>query len=70
MKTIGIILIVVGIVGLVYGGFSYTRNRTVLEIGTVVVRADEKKTVPIPPLAGGAALLTGVLLVVADRKRV
>ena len=70
MRTIGIILIVIGIVGLTYGGFSYTRDKKVLEVGDLEVHTDQKKTVPIPPLAGGAALLTGALLIVTDRRRV
>ena len=69
MRALGLVLIVLGIVGLVWGGFSYTRHRKVLEIGSMVVRADETRTIPIPPIVGGIALVAGVVLLTADRRR-
>ena len=70
MKMLGIALVILGLLGLAYGGFSYTQNKKVLEVGSLEVHADQKTTVPIPPIAGGVALVAGVLLVVADRRRV
>jgi hypothetical protein len=69
MKWLGMLLIVAGLAGLVYGGFRYTRHHTVLDVGPVQAKVDEKKSVPIPPVAGGAALFAGIVLVLADRRR-
>jgi hypothetical protein len=65
MKIIGIILIVVGIAGVAYGGFSWTRQKTVFEAGPIEIKTDKHESLPIPPLvgvlciaAGGALLFT------------
>jgi hypothetical protein len=70
MRVVGIILIVLGLIGLVVGGISYTRRREAVEIGPVSVAVRERETIPIPPILGGVALLAGVgLLVAAGRRR-
>lgn len=63
MKLLGGILIVLGIVALLYGGFSYTKKEKVVDMGPVQVTADEKKTVPISPIVGILALGAGLVLV-------
>ena len=66
----GIILIVIGLVGLLWGGFSWTDEKTVVDIGPIEARAKEQKTIPVPPIVGGIALVAGiVLLVVPGRRR-
>lgn len=70
MRIVGILLIVAGLLGLIYGGFNYTKQRTVLDVGPIEAKVDERKTVPIPPIAGGIAILAGVVLFIADRRRV
>ena len=70
MRIIGIVLVVLGILALVYGGFSYNKNRTVLEMGSVSVTATEHKTFPIPAVVGVVALVGGVVLLVVDKRRV
>jgi len=70
MKIIGFVLVVVGILALVYGGISYNRDRTVLDMGPIKATATEQKNVPVSPIVGGILLLGGVLLLVAPRKRV
>ncbi|MEO5988575.1 MAG: DUF3185 domain-containing protein [Candidatus Eisenbacteria bacterium] len=69
MKILGIALIILGFVSLVYGGFSYRRDKTVVDLGGLQVHADQKQTLPISPIVGGVALLAGLLLVVTDRRR-
>ncbi len=69
MKILGFGLIILGIIGLLYGGFSYTRNKKVIDLGGLEVRADQRERLPISPIAGGVAVLAGVLLVVADKRR-
>ncbi len=66
---IGIILIIVGIVALAYGGFSYTKKEKVIDAGPLQVSADKEHTVPLPPILGGLCLVGGVILVVAGNKK-
>ena len=67
----GILLIVAGVLALAYGGFSYTRDKKVLDLGPIEATAKTRETVPVPPLLGGAAIAGGiVLLVVGARRRV
>ncbi len=69
MKVLGSILIIIGIVALVYGGFTYTRQRKVLDVGPIQARTTERHTVPISPVVGGICLVAGIVLVAADRER-
>jgi hypothetical protein len=66
---IGIILIALGIAGFALGGFSFTKKEKVLDVGPVEATADDKKTVPIPPLLAGIAIVGGVILVAAGARR-
>ncbi len=66
---IGIILIVVGVVGFALGGFSFTRKEKVLDVGPIEATADDKKTVAIPPLIAGIAVVSGVVLVAASARK-
>jgi uncharacterized membrane protein YidH (DUF202 family) len=68
MKTIGIVLVVLGVLALVYGGISYSKNRTVLEVGSMHVTATEQKHIPVPALVGVAVLIGGVAMVVMGNR--
>ena len=74
MKTrqvMGILLIVIGLVSLVLGGISWTREETVLDLGPIEATTRERETIPIPPIIGGLLLAGGVaLLVVRPRHKV
>jgi drug/metabolite transporter (DMT)-like permease len=70
MKIIGIVLIVFGVLALAFGGFSYTTRERVVDLGPLKVDADKQNTVPIAPIAGVAALLGGIALVVVGGKSV
>jgi hypothetical protein len=65
----GVVLIVLGILILAYGGFSFTRREKVLDIGPVQATAERHERVPLPPILGGAAILGGVGLLVAGSRR-
>jgi len=66
---IGIILIVIGIVALAYQGITYTTREKVIDLGPIQMTAEKTKTLPLPPIAGGIAIVGGiVLLVVGSRK--
>jgi hypothetical protein len=67
-KTLGIILIVVGLVGLAWGGLTYTTREKVVDIGPIHATRDKDHTIPLPPMAGAVALIGGVVLVVAGKK--
>jgi hypothetical protein len=69
MKVIGIVLIVLGLLGFVYQGITYTTREKIIDIGPIEASADVEKTQTIPPIASGAAVLVGLVLLVADRRR-
>ena len=69
MRIAGIILVVLGIVGLVAGGISYTRQRDVINIGPISASVQQRETFPIPPVAGVIALIAGVGLLVGGGRR-
>lgn len=68
MTIIGVILIVLGAIGLIYGGISYTSNKNVMDVGPMHVEVQERNRIPLSPIAGAAALIAGVVLVVVDRR--
>lgn len=68
MKMLGILLLLLGVVALVYGGITYNRERTVLDVGPIQATATEKKTIPLPPIVGGVALVAGILLLVVPKR--
>ncbi|MCI0415477.1 DUF3185 domain-containing protein [bacterium] len=69
MKTIGIILIILGIVALVFGGITYTKKEKVIDLGPIEATAEEKKTIPLPPVLGAISLIGGIILLVAGSKK-
>ena len=69
VKLVAIALIVVGALGLAYGGFSYTKDTTVVKFGPLELSAKEKQTVNVPMWAGiGAIVVGGLILVLAGKK--
>ena len=69
MKVIGFILLILGIITLLYGGITYNRQRTVLDVGPFKATATEQKNIPLSPIVGGIVLLSGIVLLVVPRKR-
>jgi uncharacterized membrane protein YidH (DUF202 family) len=69
MKVIGLLLVLVGVLALVYGGVSYNRQKTIVDVGPFSATATEQKNIPLSPIVGGIALIGGVLLLVIPRKR-
>lgn len=69
MRILGIILIVLGVVGLAYGGFSYTRRRDTVRLGPMSATIEQRESVPIPPILGGIALIAGVALLFVTKRR-
>jgi len=69
IKLVALVLIVAGALGLAYGGFSYTKDTTVVKLGPIEVSAKEKQTVNVPMWAGIGAIVVGGLLLVVGGKR-
>jgi len=67
-KILGAILIALGLIGIVYGGLTYTTKETVVDIGPIHATRDKTHTLPLPPLLGAVALVGGIALLVAGRK--
>jgi hypothetical protein len=68
VKLIGILLIVFGIAALAVGGFSYTKQEKVLDIGPLQATREEHKTIPLSPIVGIAAVAGGIALVFAGSR--
>jgi drug/metabolite transporter (DMT)-like permease len=66
-KTIGIVLIVAGLLGIVYGGISFTTKEKVVDLGPIEATRDKTHNLPLPPIAGGLALLAGALLIATSK---
>lgn len=69
VKLLGIVLIAAGVLGLVYGGFSYTKENHEAKIGPIVLSVKEKETVNVPVWAGVGAIVAGALLLLVGGKR-
>ena len=67
-KTFGMILIVLGLLGLAWGGFTYTTTEKIVDIGPIHATREKTHDVPLPPIAGAVALIGGILLLVVGRK--
>jgi hypothetical protein len=69
MRILGIILIVLGALGLLYGGFSYTRRRDTVQLGPMSATIEQRESVPVPPILGGIAVVTGIALLLMGRRK-
>jgi multidrug transporter EmrE-like cation transporter len=68
-RLIALALIVAGVLGLAYGGFSYTKDTTAVKLGPLELSVKEKQTVNVPLWAGiGAIVVGGLLLVMGNKK--
>ena len=68
LVLVGIVLIALGVIGLAVDNISFTERKTVLDVGPIKVQADEQRVIPIPTIAGIAAVLVGLGLVFMGRK--
>jgi TRAP-type C4-dicarboxylate transport system permease small subunit len=69
LRIVALALVAAGVLGLIYGGFSYTKNTREAKIGPLEVTMNQKETVNVPVWAGAAAIVVGVgLLLVGSRR--
>ena len=67
--VVAVILIAVGLMALAYQGFTYTTREKVVDIGPVEVTKEKTKTLPLPPILGVIAVVSGLVLLVVGRKK-
>jgi drug/metabolite transporter (DMT)-like permease len=67
--VLGALLILAGVIALSLGGFSFTTRDKVAEVGPVEVTAQQRRSVPLPPLLGGLAIVGGVVLIVVGSRK-
>ena len=66
-RIIGILLIILGTLMLAYQGIRYTKTERVVEIGSLHVDTEKKKTIPLPPIIGGVTLAGGIVLLAGSK---
>ena len=69
ISWVGIVLIVLGALALAYQGINYTRQKKVIDVGSVHLTTETHERISVPPILGGLALVGGVVLLVMGSKR-
>jgi len=69
IKLVAAALIIAGVLALIYGGFSYTKDTTAVKLGPIELSVKENKTVNVPMWAGVGAIVVGGLLLVLGGKK-
>jgi uncharacterized membrane protein HdeD (DUF308 family) len=64
---LGVVLIALGVIALVYQGFTYTTQKKVLDIGPIQATKEEHHSIPVPPIIGIIALISGVAVLATGR---
>lgn len=63
-KIIGVLLIAAGAMGLLYGGFSYTKESHTARLGPLAITVQDRETVVVPVVASVGSIVLGVFLIV------
>jgi uncharacterized membrane protein HdeD (DUF308 family) len=66
---VGVLLIVLGVGALAYQRINYTTRETVIDVGPVHATAERRRTLPLPPVVGALAVVGGVVLLIAGKRR-
>jgi hypothetical protein len=67
--SLGIALIMLGVVAFAYQGITYTTREKVIDLGPLQATVDKTQTIPLPPLLGGLALVGGIALLIVGARR-
>lgn len=68
-RTIALVMIILGIIMLVWTGFTYTQKEKLVDAGPIQISADKQKSVNWPPYVGGIILVAGVVILTTSKKR-
>ena len=68
-RIAGIVLIVIVLIGLLWGGISWKQEKTVVDLGPIEAKRVEQKLIPIHPIVGGIAVVAGIVLLVVPARR-
>ena len=69
MLLVGVVLVILGVIGLVYEGFTVTHEKKIVDIGPIQASKKEQETIPIPPILSWVAIGGGAVLIVAGFRR-
>ena len=67
-RTLGLILIAIGLIGLVWGGVTYTTREKVIDLGPIQATREKTHNLPLPPIAGAVALIGGIAVLALGKK--
>ena len=67
-KTIGIVIIAIGLIMLLYTGFSYVTSEKVVDLGPIQINKEKNHSVQWPPIVGAVLLIGGIVVIVFDKK--
>ena len=67
-KTIGIVLIVIGIIMMIYTGFTYITTEKVVDVGPIEINQEKSNPVKWSPIVGGVIIVAGVVLIAVDKR--
>ena len=65
----GVLLIILGVAALIYGGFNFSTKKNVVDAGPIQINKTEHHSVPIPPILGGVCVIGGIVLLVMGAKK-
>jgi drug/metabolite transporter (DMT)-like permease len=65
---IGIVLIVLGVIGLAWGGISWTTQETVADLGPIEINQENRETLPLPPIAGAVLVIAGAAVLIGSKR--
>ncbi|MGE5400024.1 MAG: DUF3185 domain-containing protein [Ignavibacteriales bacterium] len=69
LTIFGIVLILLGIAGFIFGGISFTKKNKVADLGPVEIQTEKKETIPIAPIASGVAVVAGIIMVAVGARK-
>jgi hypothetical protein len=67
-KILGSVLIVLGLIGILWGGFSYTTQKKVIDLGPIQATREKTHEIPVPPIAGAVSLIAGVAFLATNKR--
>ncbi len=69
-RTLGIVLVVIGIIMMVYTGFNYVTKEKVVDLGPIEINAEKSHNVQWPPIVGLVLIVGGIIVIVLDKKKI